>query len=43
MTNGQSSVGRDSDRSVNGTASPFTLEELRVRVVARRRLEQRRE
>ncbi len=41
MTNGQSSVGRDSDRSVNGTASSFTLEELRVRVVARRRLEQR--
>jgi transcriptional regulator GlxA family with amidase domain len=41
MTNGQSSVGRESDLSGNGTVSPFTLEELRVRVVARRRVEQR--
>jgi len=40
MANGQPSVDRDRDRSGNGTVSPFTLEELRVRAVARRRLEQ---
>ena len=40
MTNGRSSVDRDRDRSGNGTVSRFTLEELRVRAVARRRLEQ---
>lgn len=40
MTNGQSSVDRDRDRSGDGTVSAFTLEELRVRAVARRRLEQ---
>ena len=38
MTNGQSSV--DTDRSGNKTVSPFTLEELRARAVARRRIEQ---
>ena len=40
MTDGQSSVDGDRDRSGNGTVSPFTLEELRVRAVARRRIEQ---
>jgi hypothetical protein len=40
MADGQPSVDRDGDRSGNGTVSPFTLEELRVRAVARRRLEQ---
>jgi hypothetical protein len=40
MANGQPSVDRDRDRSGNGTVSPFTLDELRVRAVARRRLEQ---
>ena len=40
MTNGQSSVGSDSDRSGSGTLTPFELEKLRERVVARRRLEQ---
>jgi hypothetical protein len=41
MTNGQSSVGTDSHRSSNGAVTPFTLEELRERLVARRRIEQR--
>ncbi len=40
MTNGQSSVGSDSDRSGSGTLTPYALEKLRERVVARRRLEQ---
>jgi hypothetical protein len=39
MTNGQPSV--DSGRSGSGTITPFALEKLRERVVARRRLEQR--
>ena len=37
MTNGQSSVGRDSARRGGGTVSPFTVQELRERVTARRR------
>ena len=40
-TNGQSSVGTASDRNGTGTVSAFTLEELRQRLVARRRIEQR--
>ncbi len=40
MSNGQSGVERDGDRDGYGTVSPFTLEELRLRAVARRRLEQ---
>ena len=40
MTNGQSSVDKGRDPRDSGTVSPFTLEELRVRAVARRRLEQ---
>ena len=39
MTNGQSSV--DTDRSGDKTVSAYTLEDLRVRAVARRRIEQR--
>src|SRR3954467_10986916 len=39
MTDGQSSV--DTDRSGNNAVSTYTLEELRVRAVARRRIEQR--
>jgi hypothetical protein len=41
MTNGQSSVGRDTDPRGDGRVPSFTLDELRVRAVARRRLEQR--
>jgi hypothetical protein len=40
MANGQSSFGSVSDRSGSGTLTPFELEKLRERVVARRRLEQ---
>jgi hypothetical protein len=40
MANGQPRVGSDSDRSGSGTLTPFALEKLRERVVARRRLEQ---
>ena len=39
MTDGQSNV--ETDRSGDKTVSPYTLEELRLRAVARRRLEQR--
>ena len=39
MTNGQLIV--ETDRSRNGTISPSRLEELRMRTVARRRIEQR--
>jgi hypothetical protein len=38
MTNSQSSV--DTDRTGNKTVSPVTLEELRARAVARRRIDQ---
>ena len=41
MTNGYSSVDRESDRSGDATVPPFTLEVLRERAVARRRLDQR--
>jgi hypothetical protein len=41
MTNGQSSLGRQSGRGRQEPVSSFTLQELRVRAVARRRVEQK--
>jgi len=41
MTNGQSSVGTEGEPRGNRASSSVTLEELRLRAVARRRIEQR--